>query len=312
MNSPFDVLVYLDEILVKNLSSLVLTGFIETITLTQAFDNTLAAGMKEGTRNENSSQGSITRIEREGFKDKNRLESNNDFEHYHCDKEIDARRCVREERKVQTTYTTFVLNSNLINYFNENNSLHKKDESDIENNNIEVGDIIELEGTITNESLVAYVDTLVNLIDIFGCDYLDGLIKNNEHNLNFTRFYKMLTYLQKILICNNTQDVLMKSGGGTVVLTVSTDNFMNSKCNIFDKTNCHCKVVGKVIKTCSEDCDSISLLRKTGQEEFYEKFFEKAKCLTKCLEENDIIVPKCPNLRLEKCAIQVMPLNIYM
>ena len=82
MNNPFDVLVYLDEILVKNLSSLVLTGFIETVTLTQSFDNTLSAGMQEGHRSENTSQDSITRIEREGFKDKNKLDSNNDFEHY--------------------------------------------------------------------------------------------------------------------------------------------------------------------------------------------------------------------------------------
>ena len=47
MSNPFDILVYLDENLVKNLASLVLTGYIETITLTQAFDRTLKAGMKE-------------------------------------------------------------------------------------------------------------------------------------------------------------------------------------------------------------------------------------------------------------------------
>ena len=312
MNNPFDVLVYLDEILVKNLSSLVLTGFIETVTLTQSFDNTLSAGMQEGHRSENTSQDSITRIEREGFKDKNKLDSNNNFEHYHYDRELDARRCVREEKRVQTTFTTFVLNRNLMDFFNENEKLHKKIEDDIENNNIEVGDIIELEGTITNNSIVSYVDTLINLMDVFGCDYLDTLIKDNSCNLTFTRFYKMLAYLQKVLCCNNTQDVIMKSGNGTVILTVSTDNFMNNKCSVFDKINCHCKVVGKVVKTCTEECDSISLLRKTGQEQFYEKFFEKSQCLIKCLEDNDIFVPQCPNLRMETCAIQVMPINIYM
>lgn len=312
MNNPFDVLVYIDEILVKNLSSLVLTGFIETITLTQSFDNTLSAGMQEGHRNESSSQDSLTKIEREGFKDKNKLDSNNNFHNYHYDRELDAKRCIREERKIQTTYTTFVLNSNLMNYFNENNELHKKDEVDIENNNIDVGDLIELDGIITNNSLVSYVDALINLMDVFGCDYLDELIKDCKCNLNFTRFYKILAYLQKVLCCNNTQDVIMKAGKGTIVLTVSIDNFMNNKCNVFDKVNCHCKVVGKVVKTCSAEYDSISLLRKTGQEEFYEKFFEKSKYLIRCLEENDIFVPKCPDLRIQECAIQVMPINIYM
>ena len=79
MNKPFDVLVYLDENLVRNLSSLVLTGFIETITKTQAFDRTLSAGFHEGDRIESSNQGSITKIEREGFKDKNKLEANNNY-----------------------------------------------------------------------------------------------------------------------------------------------------------------------------------------------------------------------------------------
>lgn len=128
MSNPFGILVYLDEILVRNLSSLVLTGFIETITRTQAFDRTLSAGFHEGDRIENSNQGSVTRIERKGFKDKNELDANNNFEHHHIDKEIDARQCVREERQVKTTYTTFVLNGSLINYFNENKQLQHKNE----------------------------------------------------------------------------------------------------------------------------------------------------------------------------------------
>ena len=48
MENPFDILVYLDDTLVKNLASLVLTGYIETITLTKAVDRAIEAGMKEG------------------------------------------------------------------------------------------------------------------------------------------------------------------------------------------------------------------------------------------------------------------------
>ena len=87
---------------------------------------------------------------------------------------------------------------------------------------------------------------------------------------------------------------------------------MNSTCNVFDKINCHCKVVGKVIKTCTEEEDTISLLRKTGQEEFYEKSLEMCQPLLECLEKNGIMIPECPKLRIEEAAIQLMPLNIYM
>jgi len=312
MNESFDVLVYLDENLVRNLSSLVLTGFIETITNTQSFDRTLSAGFHEDDRTECSTQGSVTRIEREGFKDKNKLEASNNFEQHHLEKDIDSRQCIREEKQVKTTYTTFVLNGNLIDYLNENKKLQHKNESDIENDNIYTGDLIEIEGTITNKCVISYIDTLINLITIFGAEYLDNLTKDCSGKLNFSMFLKMLTYIKSILTYNNTEDLMMKSGTGTVILTVNKDNFMNNRCNMFDNINCHCKVVGKVIKTCTEECDSISLLRKTGQEEFYEKFFEKCKPLLDCLKKNDILVPECPDLRINECAIQIMPLNIYM
>lgn len=312
MSSPFDILVYLDENLVKNLSSLVLTGYIETITLTQAFDRTLQAAMKEGDKLENSNQGSVSKSEREGFKDRNKLDACNNIENHYIDKDIDARQCIKEQRTIQTTYTTFVLNGNLIKYLNENNELMHKDVTDLENDNIFTGDLIEVEGTITNSSILCYIDGLINLIDIFGEDYLNSLLKDVETKMNFTMFRKMLEHLNTILNCNNTQDLIMTVGTGKAILTVNKDNFMNSQCNIFDKINCHCKVVGKVIKTCTEEQDSISLLRKTGQENFYESFFEKAKPLIECLEKNDLFVPECPDLRIDSCAIQLMPINIYM
>ena len=93
---------------------------------------------------------------------------------------------------------------------------------------------------------------------------------------------------------------------------ISKKEVLKLAIDVFDKINCHCKVIGKVIKTCTQEEDSISLLRKTGQENFYEKFFEKAKPLLECLEENDFFVPECPDLRVNECAIQLMPINIYM
>lgn len=312
MDNPFDVLVYLDENLVRNLSSLVLTGFIETITKTQSFDRTLSAGFHEGERIESSDQDSTTRIERKGFKEKNKSDFNNSLDNRHMDRDIDARQCIREEKQVKTTYTTFVLNGSLINHLNENSQLQHKNEGDIENNNIYSGDLIQIEGTITNICLVSYIDTLINLINIFGIEYLDDLAQNCAGRINFSMFFKMLTYIKGVLTYNNTQDLIMKTGNGTAILTVNKDNFMNNQCNIFDKINCHCKVIGKVIKTCTDEDDSISLLRKTGQEQFFESFFEQCEPILACLKENDIPVPQCPKLRINECAIQIMPLNIYM
>ncbi|NME81954.1 hypothetical protein HF850_02220 [Clostridium sp. SM-530-WT-3G] len=312
MENPFDILVYLDDTLVKNLASLVLTGYIETITLTKAVDRAIEAGMKEGDKIESTNQGSLTRIEREGFKDRNQFDSNNNLEHHHYDKNVGARRFVHEEQKIQTTFTTFVLNGNLMNYFNEHNELHRKEVDDIENDNVEVGDLIELEGTITSSGVLSFVETLMNLIEIFGCDYLNELTKDCNGKMKFEMIQKMLTYLKSVLNCNNTQDLIMKVGNGRAVLTINKNYFMNNTCNVFDKINCHCKVIGKVIKTCKEEEDDISLLRKTGQEKFYENCFEMCKPLLECLKKNGIMIPECPDLRINKSGIQIMPLNIYM
>lgn len=315
MTNPFDVLIYLDDVLVKDLSSLVLTGYIETVTLTQQFDKTLAAGIQLDDRVEKSDQGSVTKFEKEGFTDRSKVCADNESEQHYFQRDMDGKQYFKEERQIKTTFTAFALNGSLMDYFTTNNHLHHKDEIDIQNNNIDVGDLIEIEGTITNQSLLMYIDTLINLIEIFGTDTLDEIVKKNKCscNINFSMFLKMLKYLEGILGCNNTQDLIMKTGdGGCAILTVSKSNFMNNQCNVFDKINCHCKVVGKVIETCSDEFDSISLLRKTGQEEFFESFFEKTKCLIECLKKNDIMIPKCPPLRIDSSAIQIMPLGIYV
>ena len=98
-----------------------------------------------------------------------------------------------------------------MNYLNENKQLQHKNEIDIENNNISTGDLIEIEGTITNKGVIPYIDTLINLITIFGTEYLDTLSKDCKGNINFSIFLKMLTYIKSILTYNNTQDLIMKS-----------------------------------------------------------------------------------------------------
>lgn len=311
MNNPFEILIYLDENLIRNLSSITLTGFIETITKTQAFDRTLSTGLHEGNRLDSFNENRINRSEREGYKEKNKLEANNNNLNHHMDKDLDLRQCIKEEEQVKTTYTTFMLNQRLIEQLNTNQQLLHKNQKDIENNNILSGDIVEIEGMITNQGVVPYIDALINLITIFGCEYLDGLFKDCNEKFNFSISLKMLTYIKSILSLNNTQDLIMKTENGTVILTVNKDNFMGNRCNLFDNINCHCKVIGKVVKTCSNG-NCISLLRKTGQEQFYENFFEKCKILLECLKKNEIIVPECMDLIIKKNGVQIIPLNIYM
>ncbi|WP_244835253.1 hypothetical protein [Clostridium sp. BJN0001] len=312
MNSLLDVLIYLDEGIVKNLASLVLTGYIETRTYTQSMDKYLNADVHIGDRAERNDQFSYSKTERSGFKDKNKLDLNNCLTHHHIDKDLGGKQVVHVEEQLKTTYTTFVLNGNLVNYLNENNILLKKNESDIINNDVKSGDIVEIEGTITNSCLVTYVDTLINVIDIFGVDTLNEMINKKDKIFNFSIFLKILKYLKGLLTSNNTCDMLMNTGSCSVVLTINKDNFMNTRLNMFDEVNCKCRVVGKVVKTCAAKEDTIGLLRKTGEEEFYERIFKKYQSLIEIITKLGIVIPKCPTLRISEKSIQVLPFNIYI
>lgn len=312
MNSLLDVLIYLDEDIVRNLASLVLTGYIETRTLTQSMDKYLNADIHIGDRAEKNDQFSYSKTERTGFKDKNKLDANNCFEHHHIDKDLGGKQVVHIEEQLKTTYTTFVLNGSLINHLNESNTLLKKNEQDILNNNISSGDIVDIEGTITNCCLVTYIDTLINIIEIFGVDTLDEMLNKEDKIINFNIFLKLLKYLESLLTSNNTCDMIMNTGSSKVILTINTKNFMNTRLNMFDEVNCKCRVVGKVVKTCAAEDDTISLLRKTGEEEFYEKILEKYKNLIKIIENIGIVIPKCPTLRIRENSIQILPFNIYI
>ncbi|GAA0078364.1 hypothetical protein UT300005_27430 [Clostridium sp. CTA-5] len=310
MANPFAVLIYLDENLVRNLSSLVLSGYIETRIQRKIKDSTIHTGVHVESRNGSSKQETNGTLEREGYRDENEGNLINAEQHNQICRDLDGKAFIRQEDELRKTYTTFALNGNLNNYLNEGQFLQTRTGNNIISDEIESGELIEIEGTITNESLLAYVDTLIKLLSSIGCDNLNLLLDGKKSKLlNFSVLLNMLTHLQETLKLNDTQDLIMSTGEGSAILTVNKNNFMHNDYNIFDRVNCNCKVIGKVVKTCSRT-GCINFLRKTGAEDFYEKFLESCDFLLECLKENGIVVPERPCCKIENNGIQVMPISI--
>ncbi|SFC76735.1 hypothetical protein [Clostridium uliginosum] len=310
MANPFDILIYLDEYLVKNLSSLVLSGYIDTRILRNTRDKTCSSGLHLEKRNGAFTQETCGKNEREGFKDRNKASLMNQEKHDHICGDLDERNYAKQEEEIRRTYTTFVLNQNLNNYLNSDHILQYKNEKNIFDNAIASGELIEVTGKITNQCLTSYLDILINLLTSIGCENLNTILNKEKSNfINFSVFLNMISHLKETLILNNTQDLMMSMGKCTAILTVNTKNFMNSECNMFDKINCDCKVIGKVIKTCANG-ECINFLRKTGQDKFYEEFLSSCNFLLDSLKENGIIIPEMPCCKIEENAIQILPLSI--
>ncbi|MBW6409189.1 hypothetical protein [Clostridium weizhouense] len=310
MANPFAVLIYLDENLVRNLSSLVLSGYIETRIQRKIKDSTIHTGVHVDSRNGSSKQETNGTLEREGYRDENEGNIINAEQHNQISRDLDGKAFIRQEDELRRTYTTFALNGSLNNYLTEGQFLQTRNGNNIISDEIASGELIEIEGLITNQSLLSYIDTLIILLSSLGCDNLNLLLDSKKSKiLNFSVLLNMLTHLQEILKLNDTQDLVMSTGEGSAVITVNKNNFMHSDYNIFDRVNCNCKVIGKVVKSCSRS-GCISFLRKTGTEDFYEKFLESCDFLIECLKENGIVVPERPCCKIEENGIQIMPISI--
>lgn len=310
MNNLFDVLIYLDENLVRNLSSLVLSGYIDTRIQKRVRDAKFSEGIHIDSRNGCLQQETEGKNEREGYKDENKGNLINSEQHNQIWKDFNGAGNVRLEEEIRRTYTTFVLNGNLNSFFNTGQILKSKNSIHILNNQINAGELVEITGQITNESLISYVETLIALLSAIGCEKLDPLLDKEKYKfINFSVLLNLLDKLKSTLTLNNTQDLMMITGDCTTVLTVNNNNFMNNDYNVFDKINCNCKVVGKVIKTCC-GAGCINFLRKTGTEKFYEDLLDYCDSLLVCLKNNGIIVPERPCCKIENKGIQLMPISI--
>ena len=94
---------------------------------------------------------------------------------------------------------------------------------------------------ILRESMVSYIDSLLNLLSSLGTDNLNCICNSsNELNnslINYNTMYKQVDYLKSLLTVNNSQDMIIKCGNIDVVLTVNNNNFVSTYANIYEGKN---------------------------------------------------------------------------
>ena len=311
-NSNLDLLMYLDEGLVKNLSSVVLSGYIDIRTTRLIQDQTLSGRAGIENKNRDFDEDRCADEEREGYKGTNIYKGELKEETRNNLASVENREFIRREEEIKKIYTTFTLHSDLYNGINAINKVKIFDNTTIKEGEIKSGDYVKISGNLTSESLNSYLDSLINIFDCFGCDCLNKIIPSKDNGIiNFNSINNMVTHLNEILNKNSTQDLILNCGETPVVLNVNSNFFMNNNSYVYDKIDCPCTVFGKVIKVATKG-QSISLLRKTAQHEYYEKFLGNCTPYCSMLNSGGIMIPEMTRLKCEGISLIILPISICL
>lgn len=204
-DGTLELLMYLDEGLVKNLSSLVLSGYIEIRTTRLIQDKTLSEKIGSDNRTHSFGEDRDGKDVNDGFKRKNDLSICRSEETFCNNVDAENRDFIRREEELKRIYTTFNLHGQLFQQLNSANKIVKFDNTTIHSGEVNEGDYIRMRGFLTSESINSYIESLETLFDCFGCDTLNSIIPNKSSNIvNFNSICKMLTRLEEILGRNNT------------------------------------------------------------------------------------------------------------
>lgn len=314
------LLIYLDEGLVKNLSSLFLSGYIDIRTTKLTQDRTLIGSAGYNNKKSNFGEDRYFEEERQGFKGNNcskveQLDTGNS-----SNANLENREFIRKEEEIKTIYTTFSLHSQILTSLSSAQAMRTFNNRTITAGEVVEGEYVKIQGKLTTENINSYLDCLLSVFNCFGCESLDSIIADKKESLmkgnvnkimNFKVINTMINHLNDLLNKNSTEDMIMTCGDTTVVINVNDNFFMNNNSYIFDKVDCPCTVFGKVIKVANSG-ECISLLRKTAQHDFYEKVLNS--CLPYCevLSENGVIIPTMPRLSCSGVSLIVVPVSICM
>ncbi|GAB6170273.1 hypothetical protein JCM1393_27330 [Clostridium carnis] len=305
-----DLFVYLDETLVRNLDSMVLNGYIDIRTLRNITDKTLTGSVRLSARGASNEERKLINDENDGYKGKHTGCNNQQQNSNENNSQLEDRNFNRREEEIRTIKANFSFHQELLNNLKSSNEIREINDNNLNVSSLQVGEYIEVKGTINTLSIVTYLDILISIISSYNIDFLNGLRKKDDKlNLDFLSISNILTSLKNSLIKNGTQDLIMDiDENKKILMVINENNFLNNNAYMFDLAYCKCKVFGKIIKIMNNE--KISLLRKCTIESYYEKMLKSLEPYFNLLNGENIPIPDKPNLYLEGEILLLLPISI--
>lgn len=301
-----DICVYLNRILVQDLSALVGGGYLESIQFRVAHDST------ETNKISRDNKGTRTYEDKRSNNDKDKNIANNysnqDINDYYGS--LEGRNYVRNEETNKKIFTSFFYLEQVLDMLVSSNAIKSYEKCYY--NSICWGELLELKGRVLKNPLLSYLNSLINLIDAYGAKELDKMLEGNkiEGSLNYSVIQKMCIKMVEEILRNNTQEIIIICEDFKLILSCNINFFEDKNANIYDFLGTDLKILMKVIKKAEDD--SFDLLRKTGNAEYNRKVIDSFKPYLELLKEKGILVPEANDGIIKGKIVQGIPLGMYV
>ncbi len=186
-------------------------------------------------------------------------------------------------------------------------------EKKLEINKIEAGDFVEVSGELLKNPMVNILEKIIDVFrmaDIFADK--PELGSKKQYSTKKSKDAEIVNQMQKFLEelkVTGTIDFVMKNEDGAIVLSAQEKYLQND--NISELLGGNFKVLGKVIKVCKDENDSINLLRKTTLDVLDDDSLNEFMSVFKDEELSSYNLPEI-ELKIYSPAIIVIPIAIYV
>lgn len=140
------------------------------------------------------------------------------------------------------------------------------DDANLINRNIKnsnIGDFVEVQGTLKNNPVIDMLSALKELISLANL-FTENKSKNPQNKkdkfIADNKFNSQIDALIKGLQADGKKDIICEAGGTSIILPTDENYFLNN--NMSEVTDGNYKILGKIIRICMDEGE-ISLLRNT-------------------------------------------------
>lgn len=339
MNKPPCIPIYINTSMLQDLSTVLLDGYYNNKVCRTSYDNYILGRLQDLCRRQNTDDiktspvplNNLSRppsinspysprgpqIDQTIAKDLRNLNLSLTFDEAFLNydeflKLFDARSATFSEVTTTKNNTLFQLNNVIIESLKAQNKLNTIGKNAESFTKVEVGNFIEFEGSLDINAIGNYINNLISVLNNYNTSFLDKAFDNKSIGpLTYTAIVNLLTTIENKLANGNTNDILAFINDNLIALTL-VKSYYNNIGYIFDSNNCDCKIIGKVIKTCFKNDDTINLFDKTGLPEYYSNLLISFLPYLNVLNNNGYLVPLNFIYKLPSPSLQIIPLSILI
>ena len=184
--------------------------------------------------------------------------------------------------------------------------------TDFNISDINIGDFVEVEGELQKNPLIRYLgifEDLFQLANIFSDKpELGKRTRAKSQRQQDNKTVKQIKAFSDKLKRSGTVDFILTGGRCTAVLSAQGQYLEND--NISEILGGRFKILGKVISICSDESDSINLLRKTALSIMPSDIIDKLISETKNEIMNQLVLPDLVT-EIAGPAVIIIPIAIY-